>query len=137
MACQTGVVELDAAIEAFLADEWQDQAGELWPVETLSEPGVAAHACYEIADQFVCFLRERGLTAHVSGGAEDEQAQGSPDAFGYADRCLSGEPTHHLAYLDADGERYAVDFACAQYGYTEFPLVQRLAADGRWQRTWS
>lgn len=55
-------------------------------------------------------------------------------SYGYADRG-PGQPQHHMTEITTpDGDTFTVDFAAVQYGYLDFPLVQRRAADGSWAR---
>lgn len=55
-------------------------------------------------------------------------------AYGYADRG-EGQPQHHMTEITTpDGDVFTVDFAAVQYGYLDFPLVQRRGADGSWMR---
>lgn len=56
------------------------------------------------------------------------------EVYGYDDRGF-GQPQHHMTEITTpDGDTFTVDFAAVQYGYLDFPLVQRRAPDGSWQR---
>jgi hypothetical protein len=70
--------------------------------------------CTEYAWEFQEWLAARGVDATVT--------YGDPDDFGYTDRTsdASGEGHAVVAVLG-----HWVDWAAAQYGYEEFPKVER------------
>ena len=76
------------------------------------------------------------IVACLSDEAEDDEFADSADALGYTDWPLSGAPWHTVAIVYSEDEHiFAVDWSARQFGYSEFPLVQRF--DGRlWQRVW-
>ena len=137
MAIRSGHSELDS-----LLDEFEENPD----VQLLRRQRYADRRCGEIAEELVDFLRDRGLDkprheAYVSGeeweNGEMLLERDAPEDFGYEDRSIAGCNSHVLVLVDIAGERFSVDYTAAQYGYSEFPLVQRLLdADGDdvWQR---
>jgi hypothetical protein len=133
MAEQTGHSELDGLLEEF----------SLRPqVAALRRSADALGSCETASQALVDLLRGRGFDkpgreAYLSG---DEWEDGimvrervSPEDFGYQDRTVSGHNSHVVALVDLGAETLLVDFTAAQYGYREFPLVQRLLRDERGQ----
>jgi hypothetical protein len=132
---RTGIPALDA-----LLAEYADWA----PVARMRDPERADGSCELVATHLVDKLRERGfdrpgLEAYLSGdeweGDEMVLERISPDDFGYQDRPLAGNNSHVVCLIDAGDCLYSVDFTASQYGYREFPLVQRLKG-GVWEREW-
>jgi hypothetical protein len=97
-------------------DAWQNSTGK----------------CMEVANHFAVWLNDKGIQADVGVGEVGE--------FGYSDRTEPGNPndqTHAVTMIDKDGHTYAVDWSASQYGYSEFPMIQRLDDSGGWQRQWT
>lgn len=133
MAERSGNPKLDALIEAYLQGPLHQQM----KVEMLRDPQWAAGACNHEAQAFAEFLRSRGVEAECL--SEEGWLAASPDDFGYTDRTIPGFDQHDVTYVDLDGQTYMVDWTAAQYGYQEFPMVQRQAVPGedKWEREWS
>lgn len=137
MATRSGHLELDSLL---------DQFEENPEIQRLRERAYAHGRCDDISHQLVDFLHDRDLDqpwheAYVSG---DEWENGEmllericPEDFGYDDRPIEGCNSHILVMVDIHNERFSVDYTAAQYGYSEFPLIQRLLeVDGEdcWRR---
>jgi hypothetical protein len=157
---ETGVKEIDTALDAFVAwnpsfeepvdedDEdadWDDLfAGTL--ADLRLSPEDTTGLCTQVTCELVDFLLERELDA-VSSEELDSALPGHPfsgltahtaDAFGYQDRAHDSFFPYHAATVVRDSSGlYLIDFTAGQYGYTEFPLIQRWdEAAKRWQREW-
>lgn len=140
MAEATGIPALDEAIDQFACStfRWRHRDSSIYSerdVADLRRPEVARAQCGDVADQFSCFLGQQGIDTARSS-IEDELWL-TPEHWGYEDRPNPGIPAHAVTLVDAEGHLYAIDWTAAQYGYTQFPLVQRLGEDGfRWEREW-
>jgi hypothetical protein len=161
MAESTGDPELDAILTGFLEEEIKPQAAEEgveWR-EWISQPGI----CGDMASWFHDWLwRQTGKNqdwratpvpgaVRYTGTFYDPDLDcaalphpwtgfpmNTPDEHGYADRPVPGADDHEATLLQsADGRVYLVDWAAGQYGYTEFPMVQRLDGGGGWERQWA
>lgn len=155
MAERTSIPELDACLTAFELSnpeleepvdetdetiDWSDLfSGTL--SELREEPSLAAGLCTQLACELSEFAQAAGFDA-VSTEQPDPRSplQGrgahTPELFGYADRvCESGYP-FHAAVLFYFGEQvFLVDYAAGQFGYREFPLVQRFDS-AQFERDW-
>jgi hypothetical protein len=121
MAERTGVPEIDVLIEAYLPEARENG---------FDTADGAAGMCWVANKKFWKRIVEHTLIHAELDGKPAER-------LGYADRTISGQFDDHIVTVVHDGAaRFLVDFTAAQYGYTEFPMVQRLAPDGSWQRTW-
>jgi len=127
MAERTGIPELDRLLDSFLVEY-----GAL--VSPLRDPRRAYDQCGNVSHWLSTFLRV--------GGCEAGYRPYAPQALGYEDapgvEGLTPFDDHVVCFVCAPDEAktiFAVDFTAAQFGYTEFPLVQRLL-DGVWQRSW-
>lgn len=145
MAERSGVPRLDAAIEDFierglwhvtvmdwLEDRYVDQPR---PLAELNTPLGARGRCIPVTVEFNDFLALRGLEAQGPVDGRGLPTAVSPDALGYADRAVGGLHGHTLTLVAWQGELYSVDWTAAQYGYAEFPLVQRFSGQA-WEREW-
>jgi hypothetical protein len=143
MAERSGNKQLDALIEAFIRrGTWYESVPD-WlngghlevarSLDVLRTPRGASNKCVPVTGEFNRFLQEHGWPASCAGERDDRRAITTPDELGYRDRRLPGYDAHTLTITQAGGLLVAIDWACAQYGYHEFPLVQFLI-DGRWQR---
>lgn len=99
--------------------------------------GECDHAARSLTD----LLRARGIEAHNNCGHDDPRARfpldGALDGIGYSD-CPEVDPIHeaHSVVFVVSADRvWTVDFAAGQYGYEQWPLVQRQGPDG-WEREW-
>jgi hypothetical protein len=145
MAAASGNPELDAAIDAFRARgvwhvevmDWFDDCyvSRERPLDELKSVLGARGNCIHITNEFNEFLTELGLDASMPVDNEGRPITVSPEAFGYGDRPLSGLSEHMLSLVPRHGIVYSVDWTAAQFGYGEFPLIQRYE-DGEWQRDW-
>jgi hypothetical protein len=122
---------LGDAIVSFGASTIKDREGEV-VVEWLRQPEVADGRCRLAAESFALLLAEQGLDAAAECQDDEEPPYGK--AWGYDDRTQnSGWGNHWLTVARLHGQVYTIDFAAAQFGYSQFPLVQRLV-DGEWRR---
>jgi hypothetical protein len=160
MAERTGDPELDKLIEGFIsqiASRWQHERdnnatqARSWQ-EWISDPGI----CGEMSSWFHDWLFQSGIPdwedegTSFSGTFYDPELEGqnldhpwtgtpmnTPDQHGYEDRSIPGHDDHEATLLrNKDGRIYLIDWASGQYGYKEFPMVQRLDGD-QWQRQWT
>jgi hypothetical protein len=136
-------------------DEDGTLASELHPVEKLRDGAWALGICDLVADQFARFCQKRGLAAYspdnpLPNGRNWPQGVKARyldldgelfDVYGpartnyYAKVPKPGLRVHQLTFAEsADGQVFTIDFSASQYGFSEFPLVQRLGESGRWQR---
>lgn len=103
--------------------------------------------CGHMTQTFNAFLERRGIKAGVIEMTDDpEWGTPAPDGsfadFGYGDRQNLFGPGgyeydgHAVSKVEMPTGTYMVDWTPAQYGYQEFPMVQKLN-DGQWQRKWS
>lgn len=127
---RTGDAELDALIEQFTT------TSHTWTtnLELFRDPDRAELMCDLLSEKFAAFLEQHGIEAWAT---ED----GTPENWGYHDRSIEGFSRHMVTAVDHNGHGYTIDWTAAQYGYTEFPLVQRLREDwedllDRWERCW-
>jgi hypothetical protein len=140
---RSGVEAIDVAIEEFLAaGVWQVEVMDWFqdcyvlrecPLAELRSPLGARGKCVHLTYDFNELAQARGLDASSPLDADGRPITVSPEALGYGDRRLGGLAEHTVSLLRWQEETYSVDFTAAQYGYREFPLVQRYA-DGRWLR---
>jgi len=123
MAERTGIPEFDALIERFAAahPEFRDPSG-MGP-------------CVDASELLVEAARDDGIRCgFFEGGSKQNQFAPTIPNFGYED---SPVWVSHTAVVLLDHEHeFLVDFTAAQFGYREFPLVQRRGPDDTWQHTW-
>jgi uncharacterized protein (DUF1810 family) len=128
MAERTGDPTLDKLIE-----EYFGVLRSQMKVEELQDPQWAAGACVHETQRFVAFLQKNGVDAFI-----DDTRPYRPDEFGYQDRPLPGKFNQHIvAFVKMPSGTYMIDWTAAQYGYQEFPMVQRLNDEGSWDRQWT
>jgi SAM-dependent methyltransferase len=160
MAERTGDPELDAAIDRFMKEEYRYLCGgEKDPENAVDyrNPEDSYGECYEVSDFFANWLYQNypDMDAYLP---EDETAmEGMPwteegrdphphdfgytdrpgsDIFGYPDDSVKDEDEqHHVVIVKRPSGTYTIDWTASQYGYTEFPMIQRLD-QGQWQRQW-
>jgi hypothetical protein len=170
MAERTGEPEIDALIESFIEKNPEVAHCILdipldpptVPLKELRHPGWASNKCGEVSALFADWCEENGYPAHSyqTAGIErdhplfdtnaiafgEQQPVYHPDFWGYQDRMYQGVPGHDVTLIQGQsGIWYMVDWSAAQYGYKEFPMVQRiddvegLAPEDRpqWERKWS
>jgi hypothetical protein len=158
MAERTGDPELDALIEKFIEENpdlsevgsrrYERLPGDLaWSLDQMREPERAGGMCGVVSTVFGNYLKAHGSRYKATtNGNWSFMNQGvhpgyySPDELGYTDRPNSGYGGHCVVFIldEQDQPRYSIDFTAAQYGYKEFPMVQRLLPDANyWQRHWS
>ena len=130
MAERTGIPSLDALLSRFAAQKQNSR---------LREAGYASGLCFTASERFIEFLCRHKWNgeAYLSGGHEGSNPLAyeliTAQELGYGDRSISGWEGHTLVLIEHESDIYSVDFTCAQYGYSEFPLVQRLDDTG-WVR---
>lgn len=132
---KTGISTLDALAERFERDEqvYLSEADIDKPVSAWRHCDAGNAACHAISEVFVEFLAEEGIEAALSDEVDGEFFADSADALGYHDRPVAGVPWHTVAIVFYEDHVFSYDWSAAQFGYREFPLVQRFA-EGRWQR---
>jgi hypothetical protein len=146
---RSGHPDLDAYLTHFAADAYDryDLRADTMtpcPVATLRDPRRAAGQCSCVSDFFVWYARifkpadvKLELLA-MRDPQRDDKGMDFPSfaACGYEDRG-PGSHVHVVVRCETSLGVFSVDWSAAQYGYMDFPLVQRLAADGSWERDWS
>lgn len=153
MAEQTGEPKIDQAIQDFLSEAYYmpDDVVGTWPipdeaeqlsVRELQDPARAEGMCCALMRRFVAFCNERGIPAWEDEEYDQEHGTQlwSPTNWGYGDRPSKGRyDTHSAAMVRGDKGDYMVDWTAAQYGYQEFPMVQKITVDDppQWQRSFS
>ena len=124
MAERTGDSELDALIEEF---ERHIEPSELWlACEAEGE-------CDDVSQEFVRWLMERGIKAETT--TMENENPGDYDANGYADVPENVRTWHTVVWVERPTGTFIIDWTAAQYGYQEYPMIQRLDNSG-WQREW-
>lgn len=94
----------------------------------------ALNQCSYATARFIDFVGKRevpGLEVRFNGGSPKDT---HPDALGYKDRTIVGCSGHCVAiltYVDEEVMEFMIDWTALQYGYTEYPLVQK-RVDGEW-----
>jgi hypothetical protein len=159
MAERTGDPQLDALIEEFMKrkTDWTSAPGTFEaprPLMDFRDPEVSWGQCNITSASFRQFLTDHGITNHWFAGYEHEKDRGrlvqktpAPPNWpftdvreiGYEDADLSmpGTTHNHCAVeVEVPSGRYMIDFTATQFGYTEFPMVQKLNPSG-WQREFS
>ena len=163
MAERSGDPELDAFIEQFKAGHlheddyaWQpheNEDGSTRPMDMYAEPDYGYGMCSTLSKEFADFLTAKGVEAWVSEDVAEHEKH-TPQFWGYDDHedaaathpAMHQEPpypTHCVVIVIRPTGTFMVDWTASQYGYTEFPMVQRTDDrwDGhtpqRWQRKWS
>jgi hypothetical protein len=109
------------------------------PVEALRDPEIADGLCSLVADDFARYLCERlqGEDINVHPEVQDDEEPPYGKAWGYDDRTREpGWGSHTLVVIERGLEMMTVDWTASQFGYADFPLVQRLVVgeDENWQR---
>lgn len=160
---RTGIPHVDELIEQFAAGwingadyTWHEQRPapdspeyedfeDFLPANEYARPDYGWGMCSAISAEFAKFVYEQSpettcTVSETAGGGSGH----TPEYFGYhdwEDAAAANEemhmedpmPLHCVVYIDEGDERYMVDFTASQYGYTEFPMVQRQGPDG-WER---
>lgn len=141
MAERTGDPELDKLIDQFLTEEHDY-------IDMYRNSEDADGHCDEVSEFFAGWLSRHGMKATLSGGQTIHDEEGlqqwtTPDALGYEDRpgipnangeVDKGHADHYTTTVHMPSGLYSIDWTASQYGYTEFPLVQKLDDSGGWQR---
>ena len=141
MATRTGDPALDELIEGMVLRAARD------PFIARFQEGIPG-GCHDANDQFLWgHIRPSGLLKSsgyrfraislVSDGSERLWGENgySWDSYGgYEDR-QPGDPNHTFFEVTTpDGDVFTIDFTATQYGYSDWPFVQRRRPDGSWQR---
>lgn len=146
MAERTGDPELDEALAAFEqagifwleneAGEWAPDPEEEWPLESLRGNGWGS--CDDAACSLAHFLNERGIAAKLTyeAGLDGKFDEGIRQMYPDAQYDSTNTPGHTAVVVERPSGRYMIDYAAGQFGYSEFPMVQRLDGD-QWQRQWT
>jgi hypothetical protein len=155
---RTGIAHIDELIESYIAldpefidEDLQHPQNPRWQPYSLGrlsdmrlDPNRTRQRstalCGRMTDHFVEFLISRGQRAYAS----DQQGENTWAWHGYADRTLQGnayDDSHCAALIDIGDRTYMIGFAASQYGYGEWPMVQRAGRyDGHaapvWEREW-
>lgn len=140
MAERSGDPALDKLIEEFgpfyeqIAPRIQAEPGAE-PLPTLDhyrDPNASAGMCGSLAMLFEHYAQSKGFDAQFSQAPYD-----TPEGLGYTDRTNQGHDDHASVIVTVSSGKYSIDFSASQYGYKEFPMVQRLDDNGGWQRQWT
>lgn len=118
-----------------------------WDIEEEGGWQNSTGKCGDVAKFFADWVRDRGYPFRVWGSGEDpDHPLGSDwdpydlNLYGYEDRTEFGNPlddSHQATFIEsASGEIYMVDWTASQFGYREWPMVQRLGSGGDWERDW-
>jgi hypothetical protein len=133
----TGHHEIDALLGEFASNRW---------IQSMRKPVEAKGECAKVSEALIDFLNAHGL--YRLGGVAYRSDVGwlndsstldcdSPEDHGYSDRPVPGHSSHTAVLLELESELLMIDFTAAQYGYSEFPLVQRLVEGVGWERQWN
>lgn len=121
---RTGEERLDRLIERFARSNGQ-----------LADPEFACGRCHLAARRFQRFLAK----AEVLSLTLNE----TPDRLGYTDRPQESfyrpgqaYSYHTVVAVESISGLFLIDWSASQFGYGEFPLIQRLSADGTIERQW-
>lgn len=133
---------------------WNPNAGSRQPSRGL---------CGNVADAFEAFLNKHGIKAlsetdprhpvnRIAAGMDpnplEEAAAGRLDCeygvdwsllYGYGDGKYRRrrDKTHEATVIDHGGELLMIDWTASQYGYSEWPMLQRYDPErNAWQRGW-
>lgn len=131
----TGDAEFDALICAYADGETETtRGGHAMAVVALADGEAASGQCGASARHFAAYLTAHGIEAYTDRW---EYKGPSSHEFGYDDRpheAEGGWGRHYFAVIERAGQTYTVDWTAAQFGYEQWPLVQRQRADGGWER---
>lgn len=120
----TTVKSLASVIEDFKNEKWQHVKGEI-TVDDLKDSKIANGLCHTLALSFQDFAEKNGFKAWLP-----KKGTGTPEAFGYDDRSITGHAGHYWTYVETDDGTYGVDWTAAQYGYEDVPVVQKQTRSG-------
>jgi hypothetical protein len=119
----TGVAHLDVLLAAFAETHPEYRAPS------------GAGPCVEASEQLAALAEQAAVPSrYFEAGCKPNPLAPSLPHFGYRESELWAG--HTALILDDHTGAFLVDFTAAAFGYTAFPLVQKLAADGTWQRDW-
>lgn len=143
----SGYPELDREIERFAVSEAMHEFDYRDPKQAHARCGIVSRA-------FCDHLRNAGFRAWQSSDVVIDAADGSeelpmalydwaecsegygekPESFGYHDRPIRGLDDHEAVFVELAGDYVMVDWSASQYGYADYPLIQRLNEYGEWER---
>ncbi len=108
---------------------WElDKASATARVEDLSLlklPNYASGRCQMVATDFTSYVKARGIEAETV--QEDDEDPPYDKAFGYNDRSLDpGFGNHFATVVHSGRDVYTIDWTASQFGYREFPRIQKL-----------
>jgi len=130
MAERSGDPELDQLITEYL--------GVLrHKMKDLADPQWARGACGHESQNFAEWLDLKGVRAYTQVMTDGYAGPDDPhfDDFNYGDRG-PGANGHIVVQVEMPSGNYTVDWTAAQYGYGEFPMVQKKDGE-QWQREWT
>jgi hypothetical protein len=113
---------------------------EIYPLSDMRDPEKAEQMCSVISQDFARYIQnhmeESPIPVDVQIKYSPHDTSFRPEHWGYEDRSVEGNPSHTVVQVSfGPDETYMVDFTAAQYGYSEFPMVQKLDGES-WQRNW-
>lgn len=119
MAERSGDPQLDSLIEEFSQGNWNGPY-EQEPVSLMRTPDAAEMMCNQMSDQLTDFLAKRGIQAEVIRNTD-------LPSLGYENKVNpGGDDFHSVVKAIMPSGTYTIDFTASQYGYKEFPMVQKL-----------
>lgn len=133
LSALTGIPDLDACLVDYASGAVPGPRGSV-PVMDFRERDLASGNCDLLAHDFTAYLQGVPWTEYTRVELDGWDTRmgwtGSGEQLGYG--ALRGN--HYLTRIVRDGTTYTVDWTAAQFGFADFPLVQRLGDDGRWVR---
>jgi hypothetical protein len=124
MSTRTGNERLDALLERFAREN----------------PGCNKSGdCQLVAERFTELARAEGFEAFDSCEHHEASPFPAPAMAKYPHMIGYEKPeeliwdTHYLTLVREGDEIYTIDFTAGQFGYGEWPLVQRMISPGGWE----
>lgn len=90
-------------------------------VHELRDNALAAGWCGVVSQHFIKWLARQGVRRVKEIDDEDDIEA----TLGYDDRPVSDGDSHSVVQVKIGSQTYMVDWTAAQFGYEEFPMVQR------------
>jgi hypothetical protein len=129
-----------------LIDEWKAlnpecalnyETDEVLTLDQMQNGSLAFNNCGPISHEFEEFVRQRAPEIEIVSEQDAGFSYGGPSEWGYQD-ATDGDPDgeHRAALLKVNGETFMVDWTATQYGYEQWPLVQKLVDPNelKWER---
>jgi 2'-5' RNA ligase len=152
MAERTGDPQLDRLIEKFKTDfalrPYVLESYGVKSIEDFRDPKIAQGYCGDMASDFAHYLYEQDIDAWVPQD-DDLTSENEPKWVPLMDLDTlypdwpekNPDPeylTHAVTVIQKDGNYYTVDWTISQYGFSEFPMVQKLDDEQKsWKREWT